>query len=35
VKGTPAVVIDGRLVGRRAKTPQCISAMIQRELESS
>lgn len=35
VQGTPAVVINGRLVGRRAKTPQCITAMIQRELDNS
>ncbi|PSR00133.1 MAG: hypothetical protein BRD48_02030 [Bacteroidetes bacterium QS_9_68_14] len=35
VEGTPAIVIDGRRLARRAKTPQCISAMIQRELGES
>ena len=33
VSGTPAVAINGQLVARRARTPQCVTALLQREIE--
>ena len=35
VRGTPSVAINGRLVARRAKTPRCISALIERKLDQA
>jgi protein-disulfide isomerase len=35
VSGTPAVVINGRRVARRAKNAQCLEALIEREIERS
>ena len=35
VRGTPAVSINGRLVARRARTPQCVSALLEREIEQA
>lgn len=35
VKATPSVAIDGRLVGRRSRTPSCLTAMIEQEIQQS
>ena len=35
VSGTPAVAINGQLVARRARTPQCVEALIQQQIQQA
>lgn len=35
VSGTPAVAINGQLVARRARTAQCVTALLEREIQQA